>query len=519
MLLPLALPDESLHSRICRGISHCGYTKQQYLEVLCGSSKATIHPFIALNVNNIANAVNEVAGKLLLEQSLNPIFAYFLPKYAQKILNSDTPSQEMLRACQLQAFREKEELSLKYCPICAQSDLKDYGVAYWHCSQQIPGIEVCSKHQVWLIHQEPPSRSHIEHDFLPIPNAETRECRHIAKRFALFTASMLDGSRLHRSNATDYKNQLVNLGLVTKNQSIRRKLLCKELFYLSVKVLPINSPWLPKSADDYHYWSAVIHSEYNQPPIKHLLLRFYFLTKSTAPSPTESLNSGKSNEHTLEENCCELLRQGNSMASVSRSIGKSRCYVKTTALKHDIPVNLKPRIITNTLKNDVIKVAYKGFNRGVIARKFDISSGSVEQIISTTDGLVERRKCCKSESLRRRYKCEIQRFIERNPDSCRQEIKRACEAAFYWVYLHEADWLERELPVAQKTQHVDRVDWYMRDTDVASAICEIMKFSEMPLTRTELDRMLGGHSWLTSKNSKLPKTKTLLIEYGLLSDS
>lgn len=336
MWLPLALPDESLHSRICRGISHCGYTKSQYLEVLCGSSKATIHPFIALNVSHIANAVNEVADKLLLEQSLNPIFAYFLPKYAKKILNSDTPPQDMLRACQLQAFREKEELSLKYCPICAVNDLKDYGVAYWHCSQQVPGIEVCSKHQVWLIHQEPPTRNHIEYDFLPIPNSETRECSNIAKRFAMFTVSMLDDSRLHRSNTTDYKNQLVNLGLVTKNQSIRRKLLCKELFELSVKVLPVNSPWIPKSVDDYHYWSAVIHSEYNQPPIKHLLLRFYFLTKSTAPSssPTESLNTGKNNEHTLEENCCELLRQGNSMASVSRSIGKSRCYVKTTALKH-----------------------------------------------------------------------------------------------------------------------------------------------------------------------------------------
>ncbi|SGZ03468.1 TnsD family Tn7-like transposition protein [Moritella viscosa] len=518
MLLPLALPDESLHSRICRGISHCGYTKSQYLEVLCGSSKATIHPFIALNVNNIANAVNEVAGKLLLEQSLNPIFAYFLPKHAQKILNSDTPSQDMLRACQLQAFREKEDLSLKYCPICAQNDLKDYGVAYWHCSQQVPGIEVCSKHQVRLIHQEPPRRSHIEHDFLPIPNAETRECSHIAKRFALFTASMVDGSRLHCSNATDYKNQLVNLGFVTKNQRIRRKLLCKELFDLSVKVLPINSPWLPKSADDYHYWSAVIHSEYNQPPIKHLLLRFYFSIKSTDLSSPISVPSRNNNDQ-LETSCCELLRQGNSMASVSRSIGKSRCYVKTIALKHDIPVNLKPRIITPALKSYVVNMAYKGFNRCVIARKFGISSGSVEQIISTTDGLVERRKFCKSESLRRRYKCEIQRFINGNSTLSRQEIKRACEAAFYWLYLHEADWLERELPVAQKKQHVDRVDWCKRDAEVASAICEIMKLSEMPLTRTDLERMLGGHGWLTSKISKFCQTKTLLIQYGLLSDS
>lgn len=514
MQLPLALPDESLHSRVCRSISYSGYTKQQYLESLCGSSKTTIHPFIALNVNKIAKAVNEVADKLLLEQSLNPIFAYFLPRYAKKILNSDTPSQDMLRSCQLQAFREQEELTLKYCPLCAQNDLREYGVAYWHCSQQIPGIEICSKHQVWLIHQEPPMRNHIEYDFLPISNTKTRKCSNIAKKFAMFSATMLDDSRSHRSDITDYKNQLVNLNFVTKNQSIRRKLLCKELFELSAKVLPANSPWIPKSADDYRYWSAVIHSEYNQPPIKHLLLRFYLVIKSSETSSTESLNSDNNNAHILEENCCELLRQGHSMASVSRAIGKSRCYVKTTALKHDIPVNLKPRLITQALKDAVINIAYKGFNRSVIARKFNISSGSVEQIISTTNGLVERRKCCKSESLRRRYKCEIKRFINVHKAFSRQEVKRTCEAAFYWLYQHESGWLESALPVAKKTQHVDRVDWCKRDKEVVSAIYEIVKLSKMPLSRTELDRMLGGHGWLTSKISKFPKTKRLLIKNG-----
>jgi hypothetical protein len=201
------------------------------------------------------------------------------------------------------------------------------------------------------------------------------------------------------------------------------------------------------------------------------------------------------------------------MAAVSREIDKSRCYVKSIALKNNIPVNLKPKKITESLKVSAVKLARKGFHRDVIAKLYGISTGSVELIISTTAGLVEWRKRCKAESLRRRYRCQIMRFIAANPSACREEVKTNNEAAFYWLYLHEHEWLERVLPVATQTQHVDRVNWSQRDKVLVKKVISIMEERQNQLSRTQLDNLLGGHGWLTKKKHKLPRT---LMKYQSL---
>src|SRR5690606_5310977 len=127
---------------------------------------------------------------------------------------------------------------------------------------------------------------------------------------------------------------------------------------------------------------------------------------------------------------------GFSMAEVARQTGRSRCFVKSIALRHQIPVNLSPKKITEAIQTIVVRLAFKGFHRQAIAQQLGLSVGSVELIISTTNGLVEYRKRCKAESMCRRYKCQIIRFIRNNPNACRAEIKKSCEAAYFWLYQH-----------------------------------------------------------------------------------
>mgnify|MGYP001316591409 CR=1 FL=1 len=100
-------------------------------------------------------------------------------------------------------------------------------------------------------------------------------------------------------------------------------------------------------------------------------------------------------------------------------------------------------------------------------------------------------------------------------DAYRQEIKNAQEAAYHWLYSHEHEWLETVLPNATKTRHVDRVDWCQRDNELVDVIRELLLSSSNKLSRTELDKALGGHGWLTSKLKKMPKTKELLRKSNL----
>ncbi|WP_220149706.1 Mu transposase C-terminal domain-containing protein [Psychromonas sp. B3M02] len=145
----------------------------------------------------------------------------------------------------------------------------------------------------------------------------------------------------------------------------------------------------------------------------------------------ESLELIKEDKNTIEKHCCELLRQGNSMIEVSRLTGKSRCYIKHLALRKKIPVNLKPRVLTEELKAKIAKMAHKGFHRYAIAKKYNVSAGSVEMVISTTLGLVQRRQRCKEESMCRRYKTKIMRFRMTFSEALRKHIKIECSDAFF----------------------------------------------------------------------------------------
>ncbi|MCF7478392.1 TnsD family transposase [Vibrio sp. J2-4] len=525
MQLPKALPDESLHSRICRCLSVCEHSTEQALELLVGDKRAAVHPYLTSNLHFLAQSADESSKTLLSSQTLRPLFSYYLPQYRNVIEDVAASTNEVIRASQLSTFREKECLSIKYCPVCAKNDLYEYGVAYWHLNHQIPGVEACSIHRTWLVHQELPGRSHVCCHFLPSPKKIPIHCTSVSTDFAFFVSQRVqvlqanNHKQAHAVLSKDYQNQLGLSGFLTASGRVRRKSILEGLYELSEGLLLSPTLLSVRSKSDFSFVSTLLSGEYSQHPFKHLLFEFFLSRCQSIKGATdESLNTQTAINK--EEQCCDLLKSGLSMVAVSREVDKSRCYVKSVALRNSIPVNLKPRKITESIKASVVQLALKGFHRDVIAKEHHISSGSVEQIISTTTGLVEWRKQCKVDSLRRRYRCQIVRFINLNPNVSRQEIKRAHEAAYYWLYNHEYTWFEAVLPTASQTQHVDRVDWYKRDNELVDVIRDLLLSSSNKPSRTELDKSLGGHGWLTSKITKLPKTRELLREKGLLpSDS
>lgn len=524
MQMPKALPDESLFSRICRYLAICECTLEQALQQIVGDGRASIHPYLTSSIRTIAQLTEESPKVLLSHQTLRPLFAYYLPQYCTVIENITAGSNDIIRASQLSTFRDKEPLSVKLCPLCAKDDVYSFGVAYWHLTHQVPGVEACPKHGTWLVHNELSDRSHANGNLLPDTRIQPISCNELTRAFSLFVFNKLKSiQREKRSDeiwSDTYLQKLNTNGGLTQSGRVKRKKIAKELFELSEELFPTYFELSPKSSGDYRFVSSLLSAQYPQHPFKHLLFEFYLSRCQSEDDSEASILNVQEVPTNKEEQCCDLLKSGLSMAAVSREIDKSRCYVKSTALKNNIPVNLKPKKITDRVKVSIIKMAEKGFHRDAIGKRHGVSTGSVELIISTTTGLVDSRKQCKAESLRRRYRCQILRFIASNPNVCRQEVKCALEAAFYWLYIHERDWLESALPVATQTQHVDRVDWNLRDEELVEAVRELIISLNSKLSRTELDRCLGGHGWLTSKITKLPKTRAFLREKGLFpSDS
>lgn len=515
--LPCALPDESLFSRICRDLTLSGLNINQYLDHLLGFERAAVHPYLTSGIERISYHSNESAEKLLKHQTLAPLFAYYLPQYKSVILNPSSSAQQLTRACQVSTFREKEHLKIKYCVKCVEYDLEHYGVAYWHCIHQIPGVDACYKHKVWYEHINMVTRNHVAVGFLPPAGGIALPCTSLAAEFSEYAENKIYALRDDTLSGTvDYNIALNDKGFLTKTGRVYRKLLIKQLYNVSELVLNSSRILGPETEESYRYWSPIIAGKLNQHPIKHLILDFFLLSQAEAKPVSNPHVAPTSDESDASEKlCCASLKLGLSMAEVARQIGRSRSFVKSVALKHQIPINLNPKKITEAIRVLAVKLAFKGFHRKAIARQLNLSVGSVEFIISTTNGLVEWRKRCKTESMCRRYKCQILRFLLTNPNACRAEVKRNCEAAYYWLYQHCGDWLESVSPSPQAPKLSGRVDWKQRDRFLSEKVNEILSRENSVKSRTELDRLLGSHSWLISKKNKLPETMSVLSKFGL----
>ncbi|CNI11623.1 Uncharacterised protein [Yersinia ruckeri] len=51
-----------------------------------------------------------------------------------------------------------------------------------------------------------------------------------------------------------------------------------------------------------------------------------------------------------------------------------------------------------------------------------------------------------------------------------------------------------------------RVDWAIRDKILSKEVAFIIEEQGGTITRTQLDRILGGHGWLTKNKKRLPLT-------------
>ncbi|MCS6233385.1 transposase [Shewanella baltica] len=510
MILPLAFPNEILFSRLVRHFTLTGMTIENYLSTVFDNHKVTIHPYLTAGLSQLSKFSLESSVELMSDQTLAPLFIHFLPSYQSTISTGLVSSNAAyaIRACQLTSVKEKESLSIKFCPQCAIENIQEFGTSYWHRPHQIPGIESCYKHQVWLVHLALVERSKLSHCFLPQVDFNPQKSSLLSYELAKYAASYLNClSKNNQSfNVKDISADLDKLGFVTKDGHFRRKRLVEEFYQFTQDLAYQSQNLLPESSTDFRYVSYLLSGKVSQHPFKYLLLGFWLSKHLPCEEHNDPLLNDSAPAELLESKCITLLHQGESMASVGRLIGKSRCYVKALALRLNIPVSLKPKQITGDMKSKIMFLARKGFHRNAIAKRVGISVGSVEQQISTSPELVQWRKQCRHESKRRRYKLQITRFIQRKPKAIRQQIKSSCNAAFFWLYAYEKLWLESHLPIAQKPVAKPRVDWQQRDAMLVDKVISIMQQHNNQLSRTQLDKRLGGHDWLTKKKHKLPLT-------------
>tara|TARA_R110001599_G_scaffold353856_1_gene600439 strand:+ start:17605 stop:19176 length:1572 start_codon:yes stop_codon:yes gene_type:complete len=518
MQLPATLPDETLFSRYIRHMTILGMNEKDYLKRLFNKPRISIHPYLTIGTYRASQISEEAELQIFNEQTLGRLFSYFLPHHAADIFSGlrTNDGNKAFRACQLASVKESETLSIKYCSLCASQDIWQYGVSYWHRIHQIPGIEACPYHQVLLVHQDLPQRPQIEPGFLPESDMPARSCSLFSFKFAQYAQEFLISitNSIDSYDRNELINKLKDLGYVTKKNKFRRKKITSDIFSFASNLKHTDPELLPHSDHDYRYFSYLLSGKVSQHPFKYLLVGFWLNSFRNCSSESEytSFEFISSKSDTIERTCISLLKQGTSMAEIYRQTGKSRSYLKLLSYRNQIHINTKQIKISYEVKEFIINMARKGFHRNAIAKQFDISTGSVEQIISSVDGLVQKRKRYKFESKRRKYKVQILRTMQSSPTALKQEIKQSCYAAFHWLYLHEKEWLNKTLPAPTKPIPASKVDWKKRDEILEPKVRRLMLKYSGCISRTKLDKEIGGHGWLIKMKHKLPLTLKVYYE-------
>lgn len=91
--------------------------------------------------------------RLIDEHTLLPFYEPFISLERGRILRlemENTSYNRLHARLGVAAARFRHPASLRFCPSCVNVDRQEYGEAYWHRVHQLPSIEVCPKHAVFL---------------------------------------------------------------------------------------------------------------------------------------------------------------------------------------------------------------------------------------------------------------------------------------------------------------------------------------------------------------------------------
>lgn len=150
--LPRAYPDELWYSRLSRYHRRSGnlrtYTTMHELGTRLINANHKVGIF---NSNSFMlsfyEARNDEAGywKAVEENTLDPFSLRFFTVEKRKEYYESLHSNHR-KTIRLLHPMEEPALALRYCPLCYQEDMNQYGESYWHRLHQIPAVTICPKH-------------------------------------------------------------------------------------------------------------------------------------------------------------------------------------------------------------------------------------------------------------------------------------------------------------------------------------------------------------------------------------
>ena len=155
---PHPYPDELLYSVFARYYVRSGYSNYVFAAEDLFQNRYVRPSFEYVSPLNdeVINYLREIDNmqNVLLRHTMFPYHCHFLSmgrknKAMQALINMDSNYRNYI------LFPRRTEIpSMRYCPLCAADERKNYGESYWHRLHQIYELPVCPVHKCFLMNTD-----------------------------------------------------------------------------------------------------------------------------------------------------------------------------------------------------------------------------------------------------------------------------------------------------------------------------------------------------------------------------
>jgi len=552
-------------------------SRRSVVTELFGTGNAIACVSLPSHLNNFTAQLpphsNLDAGRIIDEHTLLPFFAPFLPperhiRLRQDMSSSNGPAIHMRAG--LMASHVSLPQWLRFCPQCVEEDRRRFGECYWHRIHQVPGVEICPLHKVWVRNSAVRSQNvQIRYEFI---SAESAICEALPEEideneqfFEILFALALDAQWLlnERGLSQDlptfqhwYRRLLADLGLSTYRGRVdRNALLSRFKNKYAPELLRILHCELDEHMEDSWLVRLAHKPDNAQHPLHHLLLihclgltaeAFFRLPTRGKPfgdGPWPCLNPVCHHYRQLQVSECTITH---SPYVGGKPIGSFSCTCGFTYLRTGPDTSAEDQFRTSRVQTFghvwEARLSHLWEDETVslreIARQLGVDPLTIKRH-ATRLGLSfprprgKRSRLEENQQLRphafqspeatvlQEYRTIWLTVLQSNPGIGVTELRSKVPGVYAWLYRNDRIWLREHTPTSKEkiTMRRQRINWEERDTRLAEEVLmAASRLKNLPgrpvhITQAALGKEIGQVALLQQHLDKLPRTAEALKEH------
>ncbi len=472
---PEILPDETVYSLLERWLEAIPVSSiNEKVRLLLGSSNKQLDATLPSFLTAVAELSGENLSNLMQSHSIIPYFRNFCDKATYQTLLDDIShgdTHTSYSRMSLIAGRVVSAPELRFCPVCIEEDIKQYGISYWHVMHQLPGVTACLKHGV-VLHSYQRQRRVLVKPPQSSVGYKAQPATEVALKLAEMSLEFLKAPVCVEDSGTMaqlYTRRLNELGLASGEHYVHQSELrvALESYWKEVLHEPCIAQIFALGKQNAFPSTLFYAREAHFHPLKHLLLIAFLFENTKAfneysnsePDPyIKGTNIPKPFKPTEVEMALNALRQGCSLRAASRQSGLSVGKVKQLAISNHINIDRRESQLFALHREKIIGALEAGRKTADIAQMMDCSIGAVEKILGEHPEIKDAREKNMFNRKRTfaRARLVMTMKVLGKEALTRNDIKREASASYTWLYKHDKEWLYETLPERQPSRYWGR---------------------------------------------------------------